>query len=69
VLVFGAPAVCSLSNASGFKLNGKATGKVNFDGLQARADNLVTKSNCGLAGKKSNEPSLTSLVSEYILTS
>jgi multidrug efflux pump subunit AcrB len=45
VLVFGAPAVRGLGNAGGFKLMVEATGDVNFDALQARADNLAVKGN------------------------
>src|SRR5207302_613625 len=44
-LVFGAPAVRGLGNAGGFKLMVEATGDVNFDTLQARADNLVAQGN------------------------
>ena len=43
VLVFGAPAVRGLGNAGGFKLMVQATGDVDFDALQAQADNLVAK--------------------------
>ncbi len=45
VLVFGPPAVRGLGNAGGFKLMVEATGDVNFDALQAQADNLVVKGN------------------------
>jgi multidrug efflux pump len=45
VLVFGAPAVRGLGNAGGFKLMVEAVGDVNFDALQARADNLSTQGN------------------------
>jgi multidrug efflux pump len=45
VLVFGAPAVRGLGNAGGFKLMVEATGDVNFDALQARADNLAAEAN------------------------
>ena len=45
VLVFGAPAVRGLGNAGGFKLMVEATGDVNFDALQAQADNLAAKGN------------------------
>jgi multidrug efflux pump len=45
VLVFGAPAVRGLGNAGGFKLMVLATGDVNFDALQARADNLAAQGN------------------------
>jgi multidrug efflux pump subunit AcrB len=45
VLVFGAPAVRGLGNAGGFKLMVEATGDVNFDALQARADNLAAQGN------------------------
>jgi multidrug efflux pump len=47
VLVFGAPAVRGLGNAGGFKLMVEATGDVDFDALQTRADNLAA-----LAGKQ-----------------
>src|SRR4029077_6390718 len=52
VLVFGAPAVRGLGNAGGFKLMVEATGDVNFDALQARADNLAAQGNqqAGLVG-------------------
>jgi multidrug efflux pump len=43
VLVFGAPAVRGLGNAGGFKLMVEATGDVNYDALQAAADNLAAK--------------------------
>jgi multidrug efflux pump len=45
VLVFGAPAVRGLGNAGGFKLMVEATGDVNFDDLQARADSLAAQAN------------------------
>jgi multidrug efflux pump len=45
VLVFGAPAVRGLGNAGGFKLMVEATGDVNFDALQAQADNLAVRGN------------------------
>ena len=45
VLVFGRPAVPGLGNAGGFKLMVEATGDVNFDALQAQADNLAAKGN------------------------
>jgi multidrug efflux pump len=45
VLVFGAPAVRGLGNAGGFKLMVEATGDVNLDALQARADNLAALGN------------------------
>jgi multidrug efflux pump len=45
VLVFGAPAVRGLGNAGGFKLMVEATGDVNFDTLQARADSLAAHGN------------------------
>src|SRR5258707_6064236 len=43
VLVFGPPAVRGLGNAGGFKVMVEATGDVNFDSLQAQADNLAVK--------------------------
>ncbi len=45
MLVFGPPAVGGLGNAGGFKLMVEATGDVNFDALQAQADNLAAKGN------------------------
>ncbi|HEV3439506.1 MAG TPA: efflux RND transporter permease subunit [Gemmata sp.] len=45
VLVFGPPAVRGLGNAGGFKIMVEATGDVNLDALQARADNLVAQGN------------------------
>ncbi|MBV8316579.1 MAG: efflux RND transporter permease subunit [Planctomycetaceae bacterium] len=45
VLVFGAPAVRGLGNAGGFKLMVEATGDVDFDALQARADDLAARGN------------------------
>jgi multidrug efflux pump len=45
VLVFGPPAVRGLGNAGGFKLLVEATGDVNFDALQARADALAAQGN------------------------
>jgi multidrug efflux pump len=45
VLVFGPPAVRGLGNAGGFKLMVEATGDVNFDALQARADALAAQGN------------------------
>jgi multidrug efflux pump len=53
VLVFGAPAVRGLGNAGGYKLMVEATGDVNYDALQARADNLAAKGNQqpGLVGQ------------------
>jgi multidrug efflux pump len=45
VLVFGPPAVRGLGNAGGFKLMVESSGDVNYDALQAQADNLVAKGN------------------------
>jgi multidrug efflux pump len=45
VLVFGAPAVRGLGNAGGFKLMIEASGDVNYDDLQGRADTIVAKGN------------------------
>jgi multidrug efflux pump len=45
VLVFGPPAVRGLGNAGGFKLMVEATGDVNFDALQVRADSLADQGN------------------------
>jgi multidrug efflux pump len=45
VLVFGPPAVRGLGNAGGFKLMVEATGDVDYDALQARADNLAAQGN------------------------
>jgi multidrug efflux pump len=45
VLVFGAPAVRGLGNAGGFKLMIEASGDVNYDDLQGRADTVAAKGN------------------------
>ena len=45
VLVFGAPPISGLGTSAGFKLMVEATGDVNFDALQAEADNLAAKGN------------------------
>jgi multidrug efflux pump subunit AcrB len=45
VLAFAPPAVRGLGNAGGFKLMVKATGEVNYDDLQARADSLAVRAN------------------------
>jgi multidrug efflux pump len=45
VLVFSPPAVRGLGNAGGFKLMVEATGDVDYDALQARADSLAAKGN------------------------
>jgi multidrug efflux pump len=45
VLVFTPPAVRGLGNAGGFKLMVEATGDVNYDALQARADSLAARAN------------------------
>jgi multidrug efflux pump len=45
VLVFGPSAVRGLGNAGVFKLMVEATGDVNYDALQAQADNLAAKGN------------------------
>jgi multidrug efflux pump len=45
VLVFGPPAVRGLGNAGGFKLMVEATGDVNFDQLQARAEAMAAEGN------------------------
>jgi multidrug efflux pump len=45
VLVFMAPAVRGLGNAGGFKLMVEATGDVNYDALQARADSVAAQGN------------------------
>ena len=45
VNVFGAPAVDGLGIAGGFKLMVEATGDVNFDALQAQADELAAQGN------------------------
>src|SRR5205814_2939594 len=57
VLVFGAPAVRGLGNAGGFKLMVEAAGDVNFDALQAQADNL--------AAKRNQQPGLVGLVNGF----
>jgi multidrug efflux pump len=45
VLVFEAPAVRGLGNAGGFKVMVEATGDVNYEALQARADSLAAQAN------------------------
>jgi multidrug efflux pump subunit AcrB len=45
VLVFGAPPISGLGTSAGFKLMVEATGDVDFDALQARADELAAKGN------------------------
>jgi multidrug efflux pump len=45
VLVFEPPAVRGLGNAGGFKLMVEATGDVNYEALQARADRLAAQAN------------------------
>ncbi len=45
VLVFGAPPISGLGTSAGFKLMVEATGDVNYDALQAEADNLAVKGN------------------------
>jgi len=45
VLVFGAPAVRGLGNAGGFKLMVEASGDVNLDALQARAEQIAAEGN------------------------
>ncbi|HYT94371.1 MAG TPA: efflux RND transporter permease subunit, partial [Gemmataceae bacterium] len=52
VLVFGAPPISGLGTSAGFKLMVEATGDVDYDALQARADELAAKGNeqPGLAG-------------------
>ena len=45
VLVFGPPAVRGLGNAGGFKLMVESSGDVNYDALQAQADNLAAMGN------------------------
>jgi len=45
VLVFAPPAVRGLGNAGGFKLMVEATGDVDYDALQARADSLAARAN------------------------
>src|SRR5687768_3764728 len=45
VLAFGPPAVRGLGNAGGFKLMVEATGDVDYDALQAAADDLAAKGN------------------------
>jgi multidrug efflux pump len=45
VLVFGAPAVRGLGNAGGFKLMVEATGDVDLNALQTRADALAARGN------------------------
>ena len=45
MLVFGAPPISGLGTSAGFKLMVEATGDVDFDALQARADELAAKGN------------------------
>jgi multidrug efflux pump len=45
VLVFGAPPISGLGTSAGFKLMVEATGDVDFDALQAHADDLAAKGN------------------------
>lgn len=45
VLVFGAPPISGLGTSAGFKLMVEAVGDVDFDTLQARADELAAKGN------------------------
>jgi multidrug efflux pump len=52
VLVFGAPPISGLGTSAGFKLMVEATGDVNYDALQAAADDLAARGNqqAGLVG-------------------
>jgi hydrophobe/amphiphile efflux-1 (HAE1) family protein len=45
VLVFGAPPISGLGTSAGFKLMVEAIGDVNFDALQAQADELAARGN------------------------
>jgi multidrug efflux pump len=45
VLVFGAPPISGLGNSAGFKLMVEGIGDVDFDALQAAADDLAAKGN------------------------
>jgi multidrug efflux pump len=45
VLVFGAPPISGLGTSAGFKLMVQATGDVDYDALQARADELAARGN------------------------
>ncbi len=45
VLVFGAPPISGLGTSAGFKLMVEGIGDVDFDALQARADDLVARGN------------------------
>jgi multidrug efflux pump len=45
VLVFGAPPISGLGTSAGFKLMVEGTGDVDFDALQAHADELAAKGN------------------------
>ena len=45
VLVFGAPPISGLGTSAGFKLMVEGIGDVDFDALQARADELAAKGN------------------------
>jgi len=66
VLIFGPPAVRGLGNAGGFKLMVLATGDVNFDALQAQAEQDSSKEkplslshlNAGEIGAEERSPSL-----------
>jgi multidrug efflux pump len=57
VLAFSPPAVRGLGNAGGFKLMVEATGDVNYDALQARADALAARAN--------KEPGLTGVFNGF----
>jgi multidrug efflux pump len=52
ILVFGAPPISGLGTSAGFKLMVEGIGDVDYDALQARADDLTAKGNQqpGLAG-------------------
>ena len=45
MLVFGAPPISGLGTSAGFKLMVEATGEVDFNALQTRADELAAKGN------------------------
>jgi multidrug efflux pump len=57
VQVFGAPPISGLGTSAGFKLMVEATGDVNFDALQAQADDL--------AAKGSQQPGLVGLFNGF----
>lgn len=57
VLVFGAPPISGLAKSAGFKLMVESVGDVDYDALQARADDL--------AARGSQQPGLVGLFSSF----